>query len=71
MRLLYKFIEKTLKFQFGEDFGESGCVRLFNLQRVEVEIDGNVGADGCEELRHTNVVDSRLNLFAQLAFDFG
>ena len=71
MRLLYKFVKKTLKLQFGEYFRESGCVGLLYLQRVEIEFDRNVGADGCKELRHTNVVDSRLYLFTQLAFDFG
>ena len=69
--LLYKFIEKTLKFQFGEDFGESGCVGLLNLQRVEIEFYRNVGAYGSQELRHAYVVDSRLDLFAQLAFNLG
>ena len=69
--LLYKFVKKTLKLQFGEYFGESCCVRLLNLQCVEVKVDRNVGAYGCEELRHAYVFDSRLNLFAQLAFNLG
>ena len=71
MWLLYKFVEKTLKFQFGEDFGESGCVRLLNLQCVEVKVDRNVGAYGSQELRHAYVVYSRLNLFAKLTFNLG
>ena len=68
MRLLYKLVQKALELEFGEDFGESCRVGFLKLQSVEVEVDGNIGADGGEKLRHAYIVDSALNLLAQLAF---
>ena len=67
LRLLYKFVKQTLKLQFREDFGESLRVRLLQLERFKVELHGNVGSDGCEELRHADVLNGSLHLLAQLA----
>ena len=67
MRFLYEFVQQTLKLQFGEDFGEACRVRLLKFQRVEVEVDRNVGSDGGKELRHAYIVNGSLHLLAQLA----
>ena len=71
----FGFVKHSLRqlpeLQLLEDFRQLVGVGLFHLERFEVEVDGHIGADGGEELRHLNIFDGSLDLLLHLALEFG
>ena len=68
-RFFKELVCKRLKFQFGEDLLQFVLIGFGNGKLVEHEAHRCRGADGCQELRHLDIVYRVLHLFAQLTLD--
>ena len=72
MRFLAFFknsVGEAFHLQFEEQFAEFVLIRLDNLQRFHIELDGNIRLDSREEVTHPDIVDMFLNLLAKFALD--
>ena len=61
---------KAFHLQFKQQFAQFVLVWFHEFQSFHIELDGDIGFDGCQEVTHLDVLHMFFHFLAKLAFDF-